>query len=53
MHGRRMALVRAHDCMQGNAIGEEGARELARALEQITCFAHLDIGVCWWEEGGG
>ena len=49
MHGSRMAFVRTHDCMQGNGIGDGGARELARVLEVNTCITHLNIGVCWWE----
>ena len=45
MHGRT-ALVRAHDCVQGNAIGDGGTRELARVLELNKCITHLDVAVC-------
>ena len=50
MFGSTMALVRAHDCMQYNAIGEGGARELARALKINGCITHLNVGVRWWKE---
>ena len=33
-----------HD-MQGNEIGVNGARELARALEHNTCITHLNVAV--------
>ena len=52
MHGSRTVLVRTHDCMQGNAIGEGGARNFARVLELNTCITHLNISVCWRSSGG-
>ena len=41
-----LALESTHDCMQYNAIGEGGARELARVLELNTCITHLNVRVC-------
>ena len=53
--GRHFMAAGWHLCglmwMQGNGIGEGGARELARVLEHNPCITHLDIEVCWWEEG--
>ena len=46
-NSRRMALVSTHDCMQGNAIGEGGARDLARVLELNTSITDLQIDVCF------
>ena len=44
-------LVSTDDCMQYNAIGEGGARELARVLELNSCITHLNVRVGWWMEG--
>ena len=52
MHGSRIALVSTHDRMQGNSIGEGGARELARALQLNTCITHLDARVRLWKRWG-
>ena len=51
MHCGGIVLSRTN-CMQGNGIGEGGARDLARALELNTCLLHLDVRVCRRKEGG-
>ena len=51
MHCGRMALVSTHDCMQLNQIGDDGVRELARALEHNTSIKHLNVRVCRGDEG--
>ena len=51
MQGAMMARASTHDYFQFNEIGEGGARELARALEQNSCITHLNVSVCWRKEG--
>ena len=51
MRSGMMTLVSTDDCMQYNKIGEEGARELARALEHNVCITHLEVTVCAFFEG--
>ena len=43
--GVRMAIESTHGCMQNNSIGDEGACDLARALEHNACIKRLDVRV--------
>ena len=42
--GALLASTYVH--IQRNAIGDEGARDLAGALEHHTCITHLNVAVC-------
>ena len=41
-----MHVATTNHCLQGNGIGERGARELARVFELKTRITHLNVAVC-------